>query len=294
MSSIDSDQMESLAHEAFGSPNPNLSQGSRLRFGRKGSVSVDINEGVWYDHEVGQGGGAVDLYRLVHGRDPSPGYIVSSDYRHPPPRTDKPTDVERAGWARHIWDESRDAKGSRVEKYLNGRCITIPVPDVLRYHSRLWHKQGDGWWPAMVAAVHDVTGKLVAVHRTWLDHRSRFHAKASIEPNKMSLGPTQGHAIHLAPAGPTLLIGEGIETVLSAMQESSLPGWSAISAGNMENLLLPPVVREVVILQDNDKAGAREAAYAASRFKQWGLYARIARPPEGCSDFNDQLTGKRS
>lgn len=77
-----------------------------------------------------------------------------------------------------------------------------------------------------------------------------------IAPNNMSLGPTRGHAIHLAPAGPTLLISEGIETVLSGVQAMGLPGWSAISAGNMECLMLPAVVRRVVILADNDATGA--------------------------------------
>jgi hypothetical protein len=290
--SFDHDQMASLAYAAFGTPNAGLSSQGKLRFGRKGSVAVDVFDCIWCDHESGEGGGFLDLYRLVHGRNPRPGEVLSNDRRRP--RDEQPTDAERTSWAQRIWDESRDAQNSRVERYLRARCITIPVPDVLRYHSRLWHKKAAGWWPAMVAAVLDIDGQLVAAHRTWLDHRADVHGKASIAPNKMSLGPTRGHAIHLAPAGPTLLIGEGIETVLSAMQESGLPGWSAIAAGNMENLRLPDVVREVVILADNDEAGAREAAYAVWRFKRMGLRARIAQLPDGFNDFNDVLMGRRS
>ena len=34
-----------------------LSNGRELRFGSHGSLSVDLNKGVWFDHEAGTGGG---------------------------------------------------------------------------------------------------------------------------------------------------------------------------------------------------------------------------------------------
>ena len=40
---------------------PSSATGRELRFGRRGSLSVDLRDGVWHDHEAGEGGGVLDL-----------------------------------------------------------------------------------------------------------------------------------------------------------------------------------------------------------------------------------------
>lgn len=45
----------------FGEPNADLSSPSKLRFGSHGSLSVDLQRAVWYDHESGIGGGLFEL-----------------------------------------------------------------------------------------------------------------------------------------------------------------------------------------------------------------------------------------
>ena len=51
-----------LAHHYWGEPNASMSKpGIELRFGSKGSKSVNLVNGVWYDHENKVGGGAKDL-----------------------------------------------------------------------------------------------------------------------------------------------------------------------------------------------------------------------------------------
>ena len=47
----------------FGEPNRQLSNKTELRFGTNGSKSVKLETGQWYDHELGQGGGVLDLIR---------------------------------------------------------------------------------------------------------------------------------------------------------------------------------------------------------------------------------------
>jgi putative DNA primase/helicase len=281
-------EMEELAYEMWGKPNSGLSSHSELRFGSKGSLSVDLNKCIWYDHETGEGGGFVDLYRLVHHRDPG------EDWKNRRPVID-PSDqaaiaARNAESVQRIWQESRPAGSTVVERYLCARGIDMPVPDDLRRHPKLYHNNSNTWWPAMIAAVRDSAGQMVAIHRTWLYHVVAQPGKAPIDPNKMSLGPIRGCAIRLSAPGPVLLIGEGIETTLSVMFATGLPGWSSISAGNMKNLTLPPVVREVILLADNDTAGERFTDYAAWRWEQLGLIARIAYPPDRYNDFNDQLS----
>ena len=129
-------------------------------------------------------------------------------------------------------------------------------------------------------------------HRTYLARDGS--AKAPIEQPRMSLGPISGNAIRLTAVTDTLAVGEGIETCMSAMVVGR-PAWSAVSAHNVRNLVLPAVVRDVSILVDSDDAGVGERASraAAVRWMKEGRRVRLCRAPPG-KDFNDVLReGKR-
>jgi len=129
----------------------------------------------------------------------------------------------------------------------------------------------------------------IAIHRTFLDRNTE--GKAPVEPQKMMLGPCRGGAVRLAPPGSVLMVGEGIETCLAAMQATGRPAWAALSTSGMRCLDLPDEVREVIVLADGDDAGEAAAQYSGSRWKQRGRRVRIARPPRGF-DFNDLLLGR--
>jgi putative DNA primase/helicase len=92
------------------------------------------------------------------------------------------------------------------------------------------------------------------------------------------------------------MVAEGIETCLAAMQSTRLPGWAApgwaaLSTWGMKALVLPPVVREIIILADHDAdgAGERAARVAAERWLSEGRQVRIAMPPDPDTDFADLL-----
>jgi RecA-family ATPase len=53
--------IEPLAKQLLGEPNAAMSSQRELRYGSHGSLSVDLVKGTWYDHEVEEGGGALDL-----------------------------------------------------------------------------------------------------------------------------------------------------------------------------------------------------------------------------------------
>jgi phage/plasmid primase-like uncharacterized protein len=140
----------------------------------------------------------------------------------------------------------------------------------------------------MLAAVTDIAGTVLAVHRTYLAKDGK--GKAPVAPTKMTLGAVGGLAVHLAPAGERLAVSEGIETGLSVQFATGIPTWAAISAGGMRTLILPPLplAREIVIAADNDAVGMKSAQDAAARWQREGRSVRIASPPEG-KDFNDVL-----
>lgn len=191
------------------------------------------------------------------------------------------------GGARHlaIW---RAGIGTRVETYFASRGIELPPPDTLRFHPGLKHPSGI--WPAMVALVtNGRTGIPQAIHRTFLARDGV--GKAPVDPQKMMLGPCRGGAVRLAEPGDVLMVGEGIETCLAAMQAIGHPAWAALSTSGMRGLDLPENVRDVIVLADGDEPGEAAARDCAARWSRQGRRVRIARPPLG-ADFNDLLNAQ--
>ena len=60
--------MRQVATILLGEPNPDCSKPDELRFGKRGSLSVDLESGVWHDHEANQGGGVLDLIERETGK----------------------------------------------------------------------------------------------------------------------------------------------------------------------------------------------------------------------------------
>ena len=61
-------RMPELATELLGKPS--FRAGQEWRWGRKGSLSVVIagpKAGMWFDHEIGEGGGFIDLVARTRG-----------------------------------------------------------------------------------------------------------------------------------------------------------------------------------------------------------------------------------
>jgi hypothetical protein len=192
--------------------------------------------------------------------------------------------VKRTQAALRIWQASRPAEETPVETYLRSRGLSIPVPPSVRFHSGLKHPSG-GIWPVMVALVtNGADGTPLAIHRTFLGRDGG--GKASVEPQKMMLGPCRGGVVRLAEPTELLMVGEGIETCLAAIQATGHPAWAALSTSGLRSLELPNCVRDVVVLADGDDPGEEAAQACAGRRKREGRRVRIARPPRGM-DFND-------
>lgn len=61
--------IEQVARELLGEPNPTLSTRKELRWGNRGSLSVDLEKDCWHDHEAAQGGGVFALVERQLGVD---------------------------------------------------------------------------------------------------------------------------------------------------------------------------------------------------------------------------------
>lgn len=164
-----------------------------------------------------------------------------------------------------VWSESvplsnRSAEPARL--YLARRGISVPPPEVLRFHPSLAYHDGDkvvGTFPAIIAMVSGAQGNPVTIHRTYLTTDGK---KAPVEsPKKLMSYPKNrklvGGAIRLVDPGPVLAVAEGLETALAVMEGTGLPVWCAVNAYLLEHFEAPPEVRRVIVFADKDRPTAQ-------------------------------------
>jgi putative DNA primase/helicase len=190
------------------------------------------------------------------------------------------------------WLYQQAVEAPEIGVYTRSRGIAISSP-VLRFCHNTPHRLG-GRFPAMLAPIVNVEGEQTGAHATFLQPGGIGKAKfPSRDHQRECRGMIGGGAIRLAPHDPgrALIVGEGIESTLSAMQVFGLPGWSATSAGGLRTIKLPPVVRHIVVTVDNDmnRCGQSNALVAYERWTAEGRMVRIKSPPVEGDDFNDVL-----
>ncbi len=194
--------------------------------------------------------------------------------------------------ARRLWRRCRAIDGTHAEAYLEARGIERCRFAALRFHPGLVYRDGGGGGvrrlPALVAAVTGSDEAVCGVLRTWL-HPTR-PAKSNVSRPRKALGRVHGHAVRFGrPAdGASLLVGEGIETVLSLVTASpEITAAAALSAGSLGAFAPPPGVARIVIARDNDDEGERAAERLARRCARAGVAATVI-VPRG-ADFNEDL-----
>ena len=251
--------------------------------------------GKWTDAATGEHG---DLLDLIRCRTNAPTLRAALDEARaflalPVVRASDPSDrYDAAEAARRLWRRCRAIDGSHAERYLRERGLARCRFAALRFHPELRYREGScvRRYPALVAAVTDGDGAILGVQRTWLD--ARRPAKAGVAHPRKALGRVFGHAVRFGvlPAdGPaSLVVGEGIETVLSVVTAvPEIGAAAALSAGSLGAFSAPPGVAHVVIARDNDVEGERAAERLARRCARAGVAAAVI-VPEG-NDFNDDL-----
>lgn len=250
--------------------------------GYAGTFTLNQREGraLWWCASCQDRDGLLEAVRAVAGGDYSPPASAA-------PARPK-DDAARTRAALAIWAEAIAINGTVAETYLAARGLAGETSTALRYHPNPRHPNETASLPALVALVISTqSGQPAAIHRTYL--RRDGTGKANVDPAKVSKGPIRAGAImlHAPEAGRPLVIGEGIETSLSAGRLIGAPAWSAIAAGNLRRITPPREVREIIIAADPDETGQREAWAAARLWEAAGRVVRVATPDTTGRDFND-------
>ncbi|MGG5819616.1 DUF7146 domain-containing protein [Falsiroseomonas sp. HW251] len=258
--------------------------------------------GDWHDFDGGDGGGP--LSTLAQGTGLADralfahaaamiGWTGEGPARQEPPAAPKP-ERDATHEIAFIREHALPIRGTAAERYLRDRGLAVPDSADLLFHPDLANFETRAGYPAMLGLVRNLTGEVVAVHRTYLRENGDAVRKADIPKPRMALGKSGGGTVRLAPIGPHGVLGlcEGIETGLAAMLACpGLPVWSALSTSGVEQVVLPPEARRVVILADHDASGAglRAAEAAWAKLRLDGREVSIALPPREGDDFNDML-----
>jgi hypothetical protein len=193
--------------------------------------------------------------------------------------------------ARRLFAMSQPLPGTLGEAYLRHRGITLlPGSGALRFHPRCYYRpDGDApteTWPALIAAVTDLAGKITGAHRTWLDPSGED--KAPIDTPRRAMGQLLGNAVRFGVAGEVMVAGEGIETMLSLRSVlPAMPMIAALSANHLAAILLPLTLRRLYVARDADAAGDIAAVTLIKRAHAGGVDALTLSPMRG--DFNEDL-----
>ncbi|MGJ4929755.1 DUF7146 domain-containing protein [Bradyrhizobium sp. HKCCYLS2038] len=198
--------------------------------------------------------------------------------------------------ARRLFAMAQPLAGTLGELYLRNRDIDPPAgADALRFHPQCFYRPDDATtvetWPALIAAVTNLEGRITGGHRTWLDpdgFDDRRLGKAPIDTPRRAMGELLGNAVRFGTADDVMAAGEGIETMLSLRTVlPSLPVAAALSANHLATLLWPATLRRLYVAVDADQAGMTAAETLTARALDAGIEA-IALCPR-LEDFNEDL-----
>lgn len=281
---------------------PGRSMYVRLKESPKGPA------GKWTDAATGEHGDLLDVIRescgLIDFHDIADEARRFLSLPHPERASDRPrvrtpnAPTGSPGAARRLFAMSQPPMHTLVETYLRNRGITpLHEEGALRFHPRCYYRPDEDspteTWPAMIARVTDLDGRITGAHRTWLDpdgFDSVRLGKAPIDTPRRAMGDLLGNSVRFGVANDVLAAGEGIETMLSLRCVlPTLPMAAALSANHLAALLLPPTLRRLYIARDNDAAGDGAAIALTERAQSAGIEAITWSPRRG--DFNEDLRG---
>jgi hypothetical protein len=188
-----------------------------------------------------------------------------------------------------------------LKNRLNGHELSLN--DSILYSRSVYYSEGShkANYPAMLAQITNSKGDYIGLQRTYLNDDMSAKRDLGNLPNKKIIGNLDNGYVNLIDKeeNDTLIIGEGIETVLSLyimlkdknhiMYEPNLMDVSVYANLSSVNLPdLPKRFTKILIAQDSDIAGTNYAQGMREKYKD--RETKIYSSWEG-NDFNDLLTG---
>lgn len=276
--------------------NPTTRSKIELRYGRKGSLAIDLRRGCWFNHETGEGGGVLSLIQReigLSGREALAWLGMADDTpmpcpapRQAAPRADDDRQQRNRERAARIWQEAVPLPDTLGAVYLDtrvsGGAAIAAASGAVRFHCACpW---GAERRPAVVSLMTcPTTNEPTGVHRTALNLDGTKH-------DRMMLGGA-GIVRLIRDEDVTQGVGiaEGLETALAVMASGWRPVWACLTAGGIARFPVRLGICSLTIFADHDAAGLAAARTCAERYAAAGREARIVAPPTPGADWNDWL-----
>jgi phage/plasmid-associated DNA primase len=207
---------------------------------------------------------------------------------------DDPVAAERAetiAWVRQQIDTAQPVTGTPGERYLiEHRGLRPPWPASLLWSDGYQINPHASPRPCLMAIVTNSANDIVAVQSTEIDSRTSNKSQRTDAPRR-SRGPISEGAVFLGDRrepSPTLVLGEGVETVLTRCSIGPCDSYACLGAVRF----VEPERhhRRVEILADTDKR--EEARRLAREYSKRGLSTFVVTVPDSLgtkADLNDAL-----
>jgi DNA polymerase len=195
--------------------------------------------------------------------------------------------------ALRLWKQTVPILGTAGARYLSEirkidlAALPTTIDQVLRFHPRC--PFGPARHPCLVALMRDaITDAPTGIQRIALTPEGH-----KIE--RRMLG--SAGAVKLWPAWTTLVVGEGLETVLAAATRIPYhgaplqPAWALLTEGALGRFPVLPGIERLITLVDNDLNGIGQAAAdtCTNRWRHSGRSVIRLTPKRADTDFNDLI-----
>jgi hypothetical protein len=216
----------------------------------KGPSSGKGAAGKWTDAATGEHGDLLDLLAMNRGLARLRDVLAEARAFLNLPRCELgPERVHRqlsepmgsSDSARRLFALSRPIVGTIAETYLRRRgIVAFHQTAALRFHPNCYYRANadvpSETWPALIAAVTDLGGRITGAHRTWLAPSG--DGKAPVVAPRRAIGYLVGSGVRFGVADDVMAAGEGIETMLSLrIVAPTLPAVAALSAHHLAAIL---------------------------------------------------------
>lgn len=298
-----SDLIEPVALELLGDPSTTR---GRWRWGRKGSLSVNMQAGTWYDHEAGEGGGVLALIERETGINDRAGqldWLASRGLIDRESNRESPLSAEElAAWRQHREAERKaaqdareadkaDAQSKAAERarwiWSNAKPAAADYPylilkgiDTTGLNLRQHPSNG-----ALLVPMFDPAGELVNLQFIHPDGHKPFM------PNGRTLGC---YTLIGDDTGQGRVFVEGYATGYTVWQATGKQAVVTFSSGNLAPVTGHMARDSDVVAADNDNAtkphdrfGKPLSSYGAGHKAAMTTGLTFYLPPRPGKDFND-------
>ena len=304
-------QIELLCEHLLGASN-RMSTANNLRYGTRGSLSINTSNGLWTNFETGEKGNALQLISaqmghndfkdtMAYARDflnhPDSWVVTPSFPSKNESKTTTKENPNKKEYAEKLMKQSIPTQGTLAERYLKEyRKLNEYSQADLRFIPKIdtWHGDKKIQVPALLCIGKNSKGELNHVQVIRLDPLTGDKDYAS-KIGKQTYGKVNGCPIDLNKQSTSLItyLSEGTETGLSLLQVDPQANVKALlSKSNFLNVDISRLTDKVILCLDNDgKETFKDLVLskAVIRLKEAGKEVSIIMPNKIDNDFNDVL-----